>query len=354
MKKYLIVLAAAVVALASCKPGSGESGSKYTKISFKESALELALGETAKLKVLYEPTTLDAPVCEWASSNAEVVTVDQNGNIEALAEGEANITAKCGELSAVCQVTVKSALDMIKWGGWSLWNLDKETFLSQDTLPRTLQSGQQVSCLMIPATYKIWSDGIYLDEEGALNGAGYVIDLEGTALLITDDLGKGKNFHYLGVSHLDILKNFDIKDTTFANCAFAGALGNAEDHLKWLNDSTETVEPAFRGRIYAVDFDAQQYIDYFSGIVGEGVFEGDENSALYKMNVSWFEEPQVWGLLALEDYSNFAEPLQWAPLIDKYYEYLGEEKAAPKYTVKEFKAPKESKITIPADKLFKK
>ena len=72
------------------------------------------------------------------------------------------------------------------------------------------------------------------------------------------------------------------------------------------------------------------------------------------MNVSWFEEPQVWGLLALEDYSNFAEPLQWAPLIDKYYEYLGEEKAAPKYTVKEFKAPKESKITIPADKLFKK
>ena len=51
MKKYLIVLAAAVVALASCKPG-GESGSKYTKISFKESAIELAIGETAKLKVL--------------------------------------------------------------------------------------------------------------------------------------------------------------------------------------------------------------------------------------------------------------------------------------------------------------
>lgn len=109
MKKYLIVLAAAVVALASCKPG-GESGSKYTKISFKESALELAIGETAKLKVLYEPTTLDAPACKWATSDTLVVLVDQNGNIEAVGNGEANITATYVEgettLKAVCQITV--------------------------------------------------------------------------------------------------------------------------------------------------------------------------------------------------------------------------------------------------------
>ena len=109
MKKYLIVLAAAVVALASCKPG-GESGSKYTKISFKESALELAMGETAKLKVLYEPTTLDAPACKWATSDTLVVLVDQNGNIEAVGNGEANITATYVEgettLKAVCQITV--------------------------------------------------------------------------------------------------------------------------------------------------------------------------------------------------------------------------------------------------------
>lgn len=109
MKKYLIVLAAAVVALASCKPG-GESGSKYTKISFKESALELAIGETAKLKVLHEPTTLDAPACKWATSDTLVVLVDQNGNIEAVGNGEANITATYVEgettLKAVCQITV--------------------------------------------------------------------------------------------------------------------------------------------------------------------------------------------------------------------------------------------------------
>lgn len=113
MKKYLIVLAAAIVALASCKPGeqSGSgSGSKYTKISFKETAIELAVGETAKLKVLYEPTTLEAPVCEWASSDTTVVTVDQNGNIEAVGYGESNVTATHGEgesaLKAVCHVTV--------------------------------------------------------------------------------------------------------------------------------------------------------------------------------------------------------------------------------------------------------
>lgn len=358
MKKYLIVLAAAVVALASCKPGGGESGSKYTKISFKESALELAIGETAKLRVLYEPTTLDAPVCEWASSNAEVVTVDQNGNIEALAEGQANITAKCGELSAVCQVTVKSALDMIKWGGWSLWNFDRSTILSTDTIKRTLQSGQEVSCVMIPATYKIWSDGLYLDVDH-LAGAGYVADLEGTALLITDDLGKGPNYFYLGVNRLDIVPadKMNWNDTTYANCAIAGALGSADAHMAWLQDTTETLNPAFTGRIWGIDYNAQEFIDPFAGLIGQGTFVGDETATLYKSYVSWFQEPQIWGLVVEEVVDpetgetgyKFKEPYEWAPLKEaKYYELLQLEEESPEaYTVKEFVAKKENKITRP-------
>ena len=353
MKKYLIVLAAAVVALAGCKPSEKE-GSKYTSLKFKEASIEMSLGETKKLVVLYEPTTLEPPVCEWSSSDSTIVSVD-NGNIEALAYGEATITAKNGDLAAVCQVTVKDPKDMIQWGGWSLWGLDKETILSKDTVKRTLRSGQEVSCLMIPATYTIWSDGIYMDNEGSLHGEGYLIDLEGTALLITDDLGKGPNYHYLGVSTLNIIdaKNFNWQDTAYANCALAGALGTAEAHMAWLMDSTETVEPAFTGRIYAVDIDNNKYLDYFSGIIGTGIFVGDETEALYKTNIFWFEEPQLWGLVALEDYSNFVEPLQWAPLQQKYYEYLGEEEA-PKYTVKEFVAPKDIKIARSTDKLYKK
>lgn len=361
MKKYLIVLAAAVVALASCKPVS-ESGSKYTKISFKESALELAIGETAKLKVLYEPTTLDAPACKWASSNADAVTVDQNGNIAAVGLGEANITATYGEgesaLKAVCKVTVKDPLDMLVWGGWSLWNIDKSTILSKDTVKRTLQSGQEVSCVMVPATYKIWSDGLYLDVDH-LAGAGYIADLEGTALLITDDLGKGPNYYYLGASRLDIIPSSKMNwnDTTYANCAIAGALGTADAHMAWVKDTTETLEPAFTGRIWGVDYDAQEFIDPFAGLIGQGTFVGDETATLYKSYVYWFQEPQIWGLVVEEAVDpetgetgyQFKQPYEWAPLKEaKYYELLQLEEEAPKaYTVKEFVAKKENKIARP-------
>lgn len=106
MKKYLIVLAAVVVALASCN-----TGEKYTSIRFKEAQIVLAQGATDKLQVLYEPTSIaEAPQCVWASSDTNVVFVDQKGNIEAREVGDANVTATYGEgentLKAVCKVTV--------------------------------------------------------------------------------------------------------------------------------------------------------------------------------------------------------------------------------------------------------
>ena len=65
MKKYLVVLAAAVLALASC---GGQKGNKYTQISFKQTELTLSLGATDKLVVLYEPSELAAPAVTWATT----------------------------------------------------------------------------------------------------------------------------------------------------------------------------------------------------------------------------------------------------------------------------------------------
>lgn len=359
MKKYLFVLAAAVVALASCTGG----GSKYTSLKFKNAEVTVAQGESEKLYLIWEPTSLNAPTCEWSSSDTTVAKVDQNGNVTGVASGVANITATCGEganaLTAVCKITVQDSRDMLQWVGWSLWTLDKSTILSPDTVKRTLQSGQEVSCLMIPATYKIWSEGVYLDVDH-LAGAGYVADVEGTALLITDDLGKGPNYHYLGVSRLDILpaSQFNYKDTAFANCAIAGALlGTAEDHWAWLKDSTELLPAAFTGAIQAIDFNNSKYIDPFSGLIGASIFVGDETTALYKSYAAWFEEPQYWGFaleLVIDEETgdeeyDFKQPLEWAPLGEaKYYEYLGEEEAAPKtYTIEKYVEKKAQKIARP-------
>lgn len=359
MKKYLVVLAAALVALAGCKP-TEKTGNEYTSLKFKNAELAMAVGETTKLQVLYEPTTLDAPAVVWASSNEEAVTVDQKGTVTAVASGEANVTATYGEgeskLEAVCKITVQDSRDLLAWAGWSLWGLDKSTILSPDTIKRTLRSGQEVSCLMIPATYKIWSTGVYLDVDH-LAGAGYVANVEGTALLITDDLGQGPNYYYLGVSRLDIVPSasFNWNDTAFANCAIAGELlGTAAEHYAWLTDTTDLLPQVFTGAIQAIDYNNSKYIDPFAGLIGNSIFVGDETTALYKNYVSWFEDPQYWGFkLELvvdeetgEEVYDFVQPYTWAPLgAQKYYEYLGEEEVAPKtYTAQKFVEKKEQKI----------
>ena len=43
----------------------------------------------------------------WTSSSSSIATVDQNGKITAVSEGTATITAKAGDKTASCTVTVK-------------------------------------------------------------------------------------------------------------------------------------------------------------------------------------------------------------------------------------------------------
>ena len=43
----------------------------------------------------------------WTSDNPAVATIDATGKVTAVAEGEATITAKAGDKTATCKVTVK-------------------------------------------------------------------------------------------------------------------------------------------------------------------------------------------------------------------------------------------------------
>ena len=71
-------------------------------ISLNAETLELAIGSSYQL----EATTSEQAVVSWASSNAAIVSVDNDGAILALAEGTATITATSNEKSASCVVTV--------------------------------------------------------------------------------------------------------------------------------------------------------------------------------------------------------------------------------------------------------
>lgn len=84
-----------------------------TSISLpKEVTINKGEGQALSLTILPADTT-DSKTAEWKSSNEDVAIVDSNGNVTALAVGEAEITATIGEFTAVTKVTVAAPLKNI-------------------------------------------------------------------------------------------------------------------------------------------------------------------------------------------------------------------------------------------------
>lgn len=69
---------------------------------------EFTRGDEFKFSATYTPenTTDENKTVEWSSSNADVGTIDQEGNFVALKEGTTTITAKIGNIKAEREVTV--------------------------------------------------------------------------------------------------------------------------------------------------------------------------------------------------------------------------------------------------------
>ena len=76
-------------------------------ITLDKSSLELTEGETATIIATVKPDNATNKTVTWSSSNASVASVDANGTVTAVAEGSATITAKAGDKTATCTVTVK-------------------------------------------------------------------------------------------------------------------------------------------------------------------------------------------------------------------------------------------------------
>ena len=78
-----------------------------TNIALDAYSKTMSVGDKAKLTATVKPTdTTDKVV--WTSSNESVATVDENGNITALAAGTTKILATAGAVSAECTVTVEA------------------------------------------------------------------------------------------------------------------------------------------------------------------------------------------------------------------------------------------------------
>ena len=77
-------------------------------VVLSETTLTLVEGESATLTATVLPEEAEDKTIVWTSSNELVATVSAQGEVSAIAEGTAVITATCGEVSAECAVTVEA------------------------------------------------------------------------------------------------------------------------------------------------------------------------------------------------------------------------------------------------------
>jgi uncharacterized protein YjdB len=80
-----------------------------SSIILSKSELTIAEGMSSKLTASVYPNLADDKTLHWYSSDESIATVDQNGNISAIAKGSAVITAQStdgSDVSASCNVTV--------------------------------------------------------------------------------------------------------------------------------------------------------------------------------------------------------------------------------------------------------
>lgn len=105
-----------------------------TGITLSQTAATLTEGESITLTATVAPDDATDKTVAWSSSNAAVATVDNNGVVTAVAEGTATITAKAGDKSAACVVTVEKKeepLPAVPSGEYYLYHAESKRFFSR-------------------------------------------------------------------------------------------------------------------------------------------------------------------------------------------------------------------------------
>ena len=111
MKKILSLLLSCTICFAmviatGCKddPITSDSAQTVERLELETENHILTLGDTAQLSVSYNEIDGETPI--WSSSSPDVVSVDENGWIEALKVGSSIVTVQYGTKKASCAVEV--------------------------------------------------------------------------------------------------------------------------------------------------------------------------------------------------------------------------------------------------------
>ena len=106
-KKSVVLISLLTVllfALTNCKK-EGPSVINVVSVSIDQPSVRLKVGESVTLNATLKPDNATDKTITWSSSDTEIATVE-NGMVTARKLGTVTITAKAGEMSATCAVTV--------------------------------------------------------------------------------------------------------------------------------------------------------------------------------------------------------------------------------------------------------
>lgn len=90
--------------------GGGTTTIAVTSVTLDANEMKLAAGDKGQLTATVAPDNATDKTVTWSSDKEEIATVDANGLVTAVAMGTAIITAKAGDKTATCKVTVTPGL----------------------------------------------------------------------------------------------------------------------------------------------------------------------------------------------------------------------------------------------------
>lgn len=127
VSEFLCLAMSAGILFSSCEKQSGNQTPALESLSVSPSELVLEIGGTADLLVEALPENAEIGTINWTSSDDNIVAVDENGSVTAVAAGKATVTASAGEINSSCSVTVMAdpqAGDILYSDG--TWSTDLE------------------------------------------------------------------------------------------------------------------------------------------------------------------------------------------------------------------------------------
>lgn len=84
-----------------------------TSVTLNKTSLNLKKGQNEVLTATVSPDNATDKSVSWSSSDATVASVNQNGKVTALKSGNVTITAKAGEKTATCSVTITTPVESV-------------------------------------------------------------------------------------------------------------------------------------------------------------------------------------------------------------------------------------------------